>query len=488
MSKLVTVFMPYNGEAHTEDSVKSFLYSGLVDKVYLLTSQAGLPEIEGGDIIQISDLFSTETISTINSKTTTRYALFLKKDTILELGQFAIERFAGIADTTGAGLVYSDYNEIDEHGANPHPVIEYQQGSLRDDFNFGYIMFFSKEALEYAQSVPLKRPYTYAGLYDLRLKLSLKYSIVRIGESLYSCGESDKRRSGEKQFDYVDPKNRTVQIEMEDAVTDYLERVGAAVKPPFQDVDFSKENFEFEASVIIPVRNRSKTIANAIESAIKQKTNFSFNVIVVDNHSTDGTTARIEIYAKANDKVIHLIPGRKDLGIGGCWNLAVHHSKCGKFAVQLDSDDLYSDENTLQTIVDKFYEDKCAMVIGSYKMTNFMLEEIPPGIIDHREWTDDNGGNNALRINGLGAPRAFYTPVLRKIKIPNVSYGEDYAVGLAISRSYKIGRVYHPVYLCRRWEGNSDASLSVAQVNNHNFYKDKIRTFEFLARLKKNGN
>ena len=158
---------------------------------------------------------------------------------------------------------------------------------------------------------------------------------------------------------------------------------------------------------------------------------------------------------------------------------------CGRFAIQLDSDDLYINHHVLQRIVDTFHEHQCAMVIGSYKMVNFKLEEIPPGIIDHKEWTPDNGRNNALRVNGLGAPRAFYTPLLRQIRIPNVSYGEDYATALAISREY---RIYEPLYLCRRWEGNSDADLNIQRVNANNYYKDKIRMIEILARQQKIEN
>ena len=273
---------------------------------------------------------------------------------------------------------------------------------------------------------------------------------------------------------------------MEEAVTEHLENIGGYLEPKFDEVKFDEENFEVEASVIIPVKNRAKTVGDAIESVLKQITKFKFNLIVVDNYSDDGTSEIIKGFADKDDRVVRLVPARKDLGIGGCWNEAVHSKYCGKFSVQLDSDDIYADENTIQTVVDAFYEQKCGMVVGTYKMTNFKLEEIPPGIIDHKEWTPDNGRNNALRINGLGAPRAFYTPLLRKIKIPNTSYGEDYAVGLAISRNYQIGRIYHPIYMCRRWEGNSDAALDVAKMNAHNTYKDRIRTIELTARINKN--
>jgi hypothetical protein len=328
--------------------------------------------------------------------------------------------------------------------------------------------------------------FRFAGLYDLRLKISERHSIVRIPEMLYTEMEPDTRLSGEKQFDYVDPKNREVQIEMEKACTTHLKRINAWLKPEFRDISFDAEDFHFEASVIIPVRNRVKTIGDAINSVLSQETGFRFNLIVIDNHSTDGTTEKIREFSEKDERVIHIIPERHDLGIGGCWNEGVFHEKCGKFAVQLDSDDLYINNTVLDRIVKAFYEQKCAMLVGSYKMVNFNLEDLPPGLIDHKEWTPGNGRNNALRINGLGAPRAFYTPVIRQIRVPNVSYGEDYAVGLEISREYRIGRIYEPLYLCRRWEGNTDAALDIARINAHNLYKDRLRTFELMARKKLN--
>jgi glycosyltransferase involved in cell wall biosynthesis len=323
-------------------------------------------------------------------------------------------------------------------------------------------------------------------LYNLRLNLSLLAPIVRIPEYLYTEEEADLRQTGEKIFDYVDPRNRGVQIEMEKVCTRFLKEAGAFLEPEFKTVDFTLEDFPVEATVIIPVRNRVRTIEDAIRSVLSQKTSFTFNLIIADNYSTDGTTEIIQKYARSNPRLIHLVPDRKDLGIGGCWNAAAEHPLCGKFAVQLDSDDLYLDDTTLQQVIDTFYKENCAMVVGSYRMVNFALEEIPPGVIDHKEWTPDNGRNNALRINGLGAPRAFYTPVLRCIKVPNVNYGEDYALGLAISRYYQIGRIYNPVYLCRRWDDNSDAALSVEVMNGHNLYKDRIRTIEFMARKRMN--
>ncbi|MHC1739031.1 MAG: glycosyltransferase family 2 protein [Ignavibacteriaceae bacterium] len=483
MKKPVSLFLPYNGNIHTSKTVESFLGSGLVEEVILLVNDENLPLVPGTSFLKIEMINSSETIKKVVDRVQTEYFVLLKQDTLIDLGQFALERFLNVARNTGAGLVYSNYYEIKDDVRTPHPVIDYQYGSLRDDFDFGFLFFFGTPAAKYAMKTECS--YKFAGLYDLRLKVSQISLLIRVDEFLYSSTELDTRKSGEKLFDYVNPRNREVQIEMELAVTEHLKAIGSYLEPKFADVNFDKIPFEFEASVVIPVKNRVKTIADAIGSVLKQKTSFKFNLFIVDNYSTDGTTDLVAEYAKNDPRVVHVIPERKDLGIGGCWNEAVHHKNCGKFAVQLDSDDLYSGDDTLQKIVDQFYKEKSAAVIGSYKMTNFNLEELPPGIIDHKEWTPDNGRNNALRINGLGAPRAYYTPILRKNIIPNVSYGEDYAVVLAISRKYQIGRIYEPVYLCRRWEGNTDSQLTIEQVNKHNFYKDKIRTYEVLARKKK---
>lgn len=427
-------------------------------------------------------VFKSETIRRIAAESKADYALVYTKTTTLELGYMALERLLQIAQDTEAGLVYADHYQVKGGELVKAPVIDYQKGSLRDDFDFGSVLFFDAAALK--ESVQrMTESYQHAGLYDLRLKLSQRYALVHANEYLYSEVEEDNRKSGEKQFDYVDPRNRDRQIEMEKACTQHLKEIGGYLEPHFKDIDFNQGEFEVEASVIIPVRNRAATIGAAIESVLKQQTKFKFNLIVIDNHSTDGTTEAIDAF-KADGRVIHLVPERNDLGIGGCWNYGVNSKHCGKFAVQLDSDDLYKDEHTLQTIVDAFYEQKCAMVIGSYMMTDFDLNELPPGVIDHKEWTPDNGRNNALRINGLGAPRAFYTPVLRSIGLPNTSYGEDYAMGLNISRHYQIGRIYDVLYLCRRWGGNSDAALSIEKVNANNLYKDRIRTWELEARIR----
>lgn len=463
--KKITCFVPYIDESQAGKTLSALRDSQLVDKVVCLDEP----------------VFKSETIRRIAAESKANYALVYTKTTTLELGYMALERLLQIAQDTNAGLVYADHYQVKGGELVKAPVIDYQKGSLRDDFDFGSVLFFDAAALK--ESVQrMTETYQHAGLYDLRLKLSQRYALVHANEYLYSEVEEDNRKSGEKQFDYVDPRNRDRQIEMEKACTQHLKEIGGYLEPHFKDIDFNQGEFEVEASVIIPVRNREATIGAAIESVLKQQTKFKFNLIVIDNHSTDGTTEAIDAF-KADGRVVHLVPERTDLGIGGCWNYGVNSTHCGKFAVQLDSDDLYKDEHTLQTIVDAFYEQKCAMVIGSYMMTDFDLNELPPGVIDHKEWTPDNGRNNALRINGLGAPRAFYTPVLRSIGLPNTSYGEDYAMGLNISRHYQIGRIYDVLYLCRRWGGNSDAALSIEKVNANNLYKDRIRTWELEARI-----
>ena len=477
----INCFLVVNDLQQTQDTVHQLQKSSLVGTIYLLSKNTDFQSINGCELIQIDAIQSTETIKKIAEKANSAYTLIYTKDSMLELGQFAIERFYHIAEDTQAGLVYSDFYEIKEGIRSAHPLIDYQEGSLRDDFNFGSVLFYNSENLKKAVA-ETNTEYRFAGLYHLRLKVSQQAELVHINEYLYTEVEYDTRKSGEKQFDYVDPRNRAVQIEMEAACTDHLKKINAFLFPEFKKIEFNKDSFPVEASVIIPIRNRVKTVEDAIKSVLMQKTSFEFNLIIVDNFSDDGTTELIDKYAKTDKRVIHIIPNRKDLGIGGCWNEGVHSDKCGKFAVQLDSDDVYESENTLQTIVNTFYEQNCAMVIGSYTMTNFKMETIPPGLIDHKEWTPDNGRNNALRINGLGAPRAFYTPVLRDIKVPNTSYGEDYALGLRISREYQIGRIYESLYLCRRWDENSDASLDVVKMNGHNLYKDKIRTLELKAR------
>ena len=436
-------------------------------------------------IIPISYLSSTSTLKALQAKSQEEYLLFYTGTTTLQLAPNAIERMVQVAKMSNAVMLYSNYQQIKQGERQLTPVLEYQMGSLRDDFDFGPLILYKREAFREAVS-EMDTNYQFAALYDLRLRLSRKGEIVYLPEYLYTVEETDLRSSGEKQFDYVNPRNREVQIEMETVCTAHLEAIGAKLLPQICNIQLEDHTFPVEASVIIPVKNRVSTITDAIYSALCQETDFPFNIIVIDNHSTDGTTALLQKLSNSNPDLIHHIPTSMELGIGGCWNEAIAHPLCGRFAIQLDSDDLYKNRQVLQTIVDTFHQERCAMVIGSYEMVNFRLEELPPGLIDHREWTDHNGHNNALRINGLGAPRAFYTPIVRNFRFPNVSYGEDYAMALAISREFRIARIFDSLYLCRRWEGNSDASLDIQKLNGYNFYKDKLRTLELKSRIEKN--
>lgn len=429
---------------------------------------------------------STDTLRSIASEASGDFIRINTKESPVMMGMFALDRMVSIAEDTGADMLYSDHYKtiISSDGTvvrKKHPLIECQKGALRDDFDFGSVLVFRASSFKEAVA-SMDADRKWGSLYELRLRMN---KIVHVNEFLYTEVEDDLRKSGEKQFDYVDPKNRAVQVEMEQICTDHLKRIGAYLAPEFEDVPAADGSFPVTATVVIPVFNRIRTVADAVRSALSQECFFKFNVIVVDNHSTDGTTALLEEIASGDPRLVHVIPDRDDLGIGGCWNLAVHHELCGEYAVQLDSDDVYSGPDTLQKIVDAFREQRCAMVVGTYQMTDFQMNPIPPGIIDHKEWTDENGRNNALRINGLGAPRAFWTPLLRQINLPNTSYGEDYAVGLRISREYRIGRIYDVLYCCRRWEGNSDAALDVDRVNANNLYKDRIRTWELEARMRR---
>jgi hypothetical protein len=439
------------------------------------TSEISFP---GCTTFRINPLISSEILKQIERSATTKFVLLILSESKITITQSAFERMSTVAESTEAGIIYSDYFDNDNNNLNPHPLIDYQAGSVPDSFNFGHILFLRKEILSKCINDP-EECYRYSGLYSLRLNISLKYPIIRIPEFLYTA---EKTGLNYNQFDYVDSKNRIVQVEMEQVFTKYLKRINAFIKQSFQELDLCSESFKNEVSVIIPVKNRVKTVSDAVNSALKQKTNFPFNVIVINNHSADGTTEALSVISQSNKNLINIIPDAKYHGIGGCWNEGINHDECGRFAIQLDSDDVYYDDNTLQKIVNVFRQEKCAMVIGSYKLSDFEFKPIPPEIIDHREWTAENGMNNALRINGFGAPRGFYTPVLRRNLFPDVSYGEDYAVGLALSRQYKVGRIFEPIYICRRWEGNSDSKLSVEKENYYNYYKDKIRTLEILIR------
>ena len=482
--KKIDCYLLYTGNADVEQTVKGLQDTAQAGCITLFGAEAPATLPDGCRFQPAEKPFGSQSLKDMAAHAQAPYTLLYTKDTILSLGMFALERMVHILEDSGAGMVYADHYQLKEGKQSIAPVIDYQQGSLRDDFDFGSVLLFRTDALKEA-AARMTADYQFAGLYDLRLKLSQRQALVHINEYLYTEVENDTRKSGEKMFDYVDPKNRNRQLEMEAACTEHLKEVGGYLKPEFEHIEFDKGDFEYEASVIIPVRNRIRTIRDAIRSVLSQQTDFKFNLIIIDNHSTDGTTEAIDEF-KADPRLLHLIPERNDLGIGGCWNLGVHHPQCGKFAVQLDSDDVYKDEHTLATMVRAFYEQNCAMVVGTYMMTNFDMQMIPPGIIDHREWTPENGRNNALRINGLGAPRAFYTPVLREVKVPNTSYGEDYALGLNFSRRFQIGRVYDVVYLCRRWDDNSDAALDIVKTNANNLYKDRIRTWELQARIAQN--
>ncbi|MDR2058327.1 MAG: DUF4922 domain-containing protein [Dysgonamonadaceae bacterium] len=431
------------------------------------------------------NLQNTSILKSVISEINTAYTFIYLHSGFIQWGEYALERMLQIARDNDAGMVYSNYYKQVGDQIFPYPVNDYQEGSLRDDFNFGPVLLYKTSVMKQAIS-QIDEEYRFAALYALRLKVSTLSGFIHINEFLYTEPDNNICPPGKKQFDYVNPKNREIQIEMETACSHHLKDIGAYLEPKFDVIDFSG-NFPVEASVIIPVKNREKTIEEAIRSALMQRTSFPFNVFVVDNYSTDVTSSIVRKIASEDNRLIHIIPDRLDLGIGGCWNEAVMHPQCGKFTLQLDSDDLYINDSVVETIVRAFYNQNTPMIVGSYKIVDFCLNEIPPGIIDHREWSFENGRNNALRINGLGAPRAFYTPLLRKIKFPNTSYGEDYAVGLAISRNYLIGRIYEPLYLCRRWEDNTDAAPDIDRTNTYNHYKDQLRTTELLARKMMNN-
>ena len=484
MREKIDLFLPCEYIDDAQNALSVLHEYKTVQHIHFLVSAdfAAHHQVPEGCTFVITDrLESSNTIVSIAENTDADYVMICTRHTTIGWGNNTLERFLRVADDTDAVMVYADHYKMVEDKMEKHPVIDYQSGSLRDDFDFGSLWCIKAQALVDYIAQPDREEYQFAALYDLRLYLSRVGEIFHLNEFLYSEAELDTRKSGEKQFDYVNPRNREVQIEMEKACTQHLGKVGALIDTTFyRQPDFGEQDFEYEASVIIPVFNREKTVADAVKSALGQKANFKFNVIVVNNHSTD-RTGKILDELKA-DNLIQIVPERTDLGIGGCWNEAINSSFCGKFVVQLDSDDLYSSPKTLQKIVDAFYKQKAAMIIGSYRMCDFDLNTLPPGLIDHKEWTDENGCNNALRINGLGAPRAFFTPLVRQIQFPNTSYGEDYALGLAFSRRYRIGRIYDELYLCRRWGGNSDAALSVEKVNANNLYKDRLRTMELKAR------
>ena len=489
MTKGIDCFIPFIDEATTRNIIEQFENAPLINNIFVtVTGENDVPS--GEHILRIDSLYSTAGLRQIASAAKSEYVFIYRKSQPLSLGYNAINRFYSVAQSVDAAMVYSDRYVMKDGQRQNAPVIDCYYGSVRDDFDFGALNLIRTDTIREYFAENADADLKFSSLYAIHLfalRNKRVHPLFHLREYLYTEEELDLRKSGEKQFDYVDPRNRSNQIEKETVFTDHLRKICAYIDPlSISIIDPKHEAFEYEASVIIPVRNRVRTIEDAIRSALSQETSFKYNVIVVDNFSTDGTTEAIDKIAAEDSRCIHIIPTRTDLGIGGCWNLAVSDERCGRFAVQLDSDDLYSGTDTLQRIVDKFYDEGCAMVIGSYRMCNFQLETLPPGLIDHKEWTDDNGRNNALRINGLGAPRAFFTPLLRKNGVPNTSYGEDYALGLAFSRKYRIGRIFDELYLCRRWEGNSDACLSTEKINQNNCYKDMLRTVEIIDRRKLN--
>src|SRR4030042_510801 len=489
--KPLTVVTPYSPRPFFEKTLLSLLKSALVEYIVVVSQEPVHLKIDGCRVLLDTPIYSKKTLTQMIDGTRTKYLLLLSEAQQISIEPKPLESMLGKAESTKIGLVYSDFYDESERGKTLHPLNDYQPGSVRDDFDFGAMTLFwvsaIRKALKKYGAVPKVK---FAGLYDLRLKISIDHPIYHLKEPLYSVignvGENNELPLKEKIFTYLDPQNRAVQKEMESVFTDYLKKIGAYLPPNFKEVEQAATSYPVEASVVIPVRNRRETIADAVKSALSQGTDFPFNVVVVDNHSTDGTTAILSDLARQYSSLKHIVPNRTDLGIGGCWNEALRHEACGRYAVQLDSDDLYRNTRSLQKMVDMLHQGKYAMVIGSYTLVDSRLKEIPPGLIDHREWTEENGHNNALRINGLGAPRVFNTGLMRNIGFLNVSYGEDYAAALRICREYRIGRIYESLYICRRWSGNSDAALSIEEAHRNDAFKDKIRTEEIAARQKMN--
>ena len=481
---MLTILLPYAPNPHFEITINRFIDSPHIEKIFIVHSGNFAGTYRKCETVKTNSFTSGKTLNYLLSKIKTKYFLLMMNAQDIKISQIELDRMIGIAEQTGAGMTYSDYYEVKNGKRFEHPLNEYQLGSIRDTFDFGHILLFSTHAVKqtlkrYGKIKNVKK----AGLYDLRLKVSIDHRLFHIEEYLYTKIKSDKHRNGERLFDYVHPSEYRIQKEMEMVATEHLKRIGAYLQPKFDKVPKYEVRFPVEASVVIPVRNRLNMVAEAVKSVLEQKTNFPFNCIVIDNYSTDGTTQLLQHIAEKNPRVIHHIPPRTDLGIGGCWNEALYSNNCGRYIIQLDSDDMYSTPDVLQRIVDEFHRGNYAMVVGSYTLVNMALEEISPGIVDHKELTSKNGRNNALRINGLGAPRSFNTALLREIGgMPNVSYGEDYAVALRITHRYQIGRIYEPLYLCRRWEGNTDADRPIDIENQNDHFKDKLRTIEILSR------
>jgi hypothetical protein len=494
----LSAVIPYDPKPYFEKTLLSLTRSGLIRDIVIVSQETVRFKMEGCRVLLAGPFTSQATVNLMLDQIRTKYLLLLPRTRQVSIEPKSLERFIETAKSTRAGLIYSDFYDETGQGRTLHPLSDYQFGSVRDDFDFGPIILFSVDAIRGALKKYGAMPgVIFAGFYNLRLKVSIDHSLYHLPEPLYSVFETDKspRNAGairqsavqDRIFAYVDPRNEAAQKEMETIFTDYLKKIGAYLpRSHLREVRQRPKSFPVEASIVIPVRNRKETIGEALKSALSQETGFPFNIIVVDNHSTDGTTAILSDLGRQYPTLKHIIPKRTDLGIGACWNEAIHAEACGRYAVQLDSDDLYSGSRTLQKLIDMLRQDNYAMVVGSYTLVDSGRKEISPGLVNHREWTDENGHNNALRINGLGAPRAFNTDLMRRIGFLNVSYGEDYAAALRICREYRIGRIYESLYLCRRWSGNTDAALSIEEVNRNDAFKDKVRTDEILARQKMN--
>lgn len=473
------LILPLISNNYRETVNQLVLKSNIISGNYFFNGENNVSK--ASELLKFSNLRGSNSLRQILEKTRDEFLLISIDSSEIIFDEQTIFEFEKFVQNDYAGFVYSDHISIISGKRKKQPKNEHQYGSIRDNFDFGKLVLIRSDIIE--KSLTIFDDLKYSAFYNLWLTALQFSKINHIPKFTYSVNKHASDEKYEKQFSYVDPDFESEQKELEKVFTAYLERIGAKLPAQSKHVEF-ENNFKIEASVVIPVKNRKRTIKDAVNSALNQKTNFNYNIILVDNHSDDGTTQIIKDLAESEKRIVHLIPEEKNLNIGGCWKLAINSKHCGKFAVQLDSDDLYKNENTLQIVVDKFYKENCGMVIGSYILTDFNLKEIPPGLISHKEWTDENGKNNALRINGFGAPRAFYVPLLQKTEIPDVSYGEDYSVCLQMSREYKVGRIYEPIYLCRRWEGNTDSSLSVEKENENNFFKDLLRTNEILERIK----